>query len=593
MAKRKYQLPHYDRVHPMIRNALNIGVLKSEVEMAFVDREPESVRLFFNNGGCGECFGVGSDMAASIRVHWDSEYETHGDRIGRIYRQVWEDFMDLEMLNPGIALEQEATNFAYAEATAAHEYDRYGRQAFSIMPMMAEMFENTDLGDLTLDDLHMPFDCFYVSLEESKVTFLDGFYVHRRQDVGGDVLAFVGFGFQCDADHVNETWPDDYTPRTEKEAADRDGYFRYHFEIQLNRTSGSVHDKPWSRTHLWGGVPLEQVIDRIHDHPDLKHGLDTARGFAGLGMTDGNREVYKQAVDSGMWPLDKMSRYMVRMAMSLILYLNSDNRSVVVTSEREEAEGAGRDVKSLKGARRGRRRKKLREASERRKYMSTANVTRVGGKETAAITGRPGFSFDQPRHWRKGHFHHYWTGPKKIDGVEIPFDEWEDKRTSRRPWVFPILINPDAELELVTCRTVVHHEDEFKWMDDIISTQKTEGERKEVSQSKIERDPRNRRLCIEAHGEHCFICGKDGGWMDDDMRLNSKGLPSAWLHCHHIEPLGESAPRNTDPEKDMVPMCAECHTMMHLRSTALTLEEGMMFHRKRMEYEKRRKASSG
>ena len=225
MAKRKYQLPHYDRVHPMIRNALNIGVLKSEVEMAFVDREPESVRLFFNNGGCGECFGVGSDMAASIRVHWDSEYETHGDRIGRIYHQVWEDFMDLEMLNPGIALEQEATNFAYAEATAAHEYDRYGRQAFSIMPMMAEMFENTDLGDLTLDDLHMPFDCFYVSLEESKVTFLDGFYVHRRQDVGGDVLAFVGFGFQCDADHVNETWPDDYTPRTEKEAADRTGTF--------------------------------------------------------------------------------------------------------------------------------------------------------------------------------------------------------------------------------------------------------------------------------------------------------------------------------------------------------------------------------
>lgn len=534
-----------------------------------------------------------SGMGMEIHGYWNSQYESHGDRIGLIYLQAWGNFMDFNILNPAIALEREATNFVYSEATAAHEYDRYGRQAFSIMPMMAEMFENTDLGDLTLADLHMPFDCFYVSLEDSKVPFLDGFYVHRRRDVGGDVLAFVGFGFQCDADHINETWPDSYTPRSEQEGRDRDGYFRYHFEIQLNRTAGSVHDEKWSRTPLWGGVPLEQVIDRIHDHPDLTHGLDTVRGFAGLGMADGNREEYKTEIEHGEWPVDKMSRYMVRTAMSLLLYLNSDNRSVVVTSEREEIEKAEKEIAAgKKGRSWGRKGKKGRAATERRKHLSTARVTRVGGKETAAITGRPGFSFDQPRHWRRGHFHHYWTGPKKVSGVEIPFGEWKDKRTRRRPWVVPILINPDAELALVTTRTVIHHEDETKWMDDIIE-QKTEGDRKETVQTNIERDPRNRRLCIEAHGEHCWVCGKDGGWMDDDMRLNKSGLPSAWLHCHHIEPLGESAPRKTDPVKDMVPLCAECHTMMHLRKPALTLDEGMMFHGKRTDYENRRKAKQG
>ena len=522
------------------------------------------------------------------REKWDAYYEKHGWKVGMAYKDAYNDFLDMGMMDPRIESRGSYYDFAYAEAVAAHEYDRYGRQAFSIMPMMAEMFENTDLGDLTLEDLHMPFDCFYVALEEPATPLLDGFYVCKRSDVEGDVLSFVGFGFSCDSECVNETWLNDYIPKTEKENRTRDGYFRYFFEIELNKNTGSIHDTErimGVNCHpRWVGVPLDKVIERVHNHPDLKYGTSNVRGNAGLGASDlmeeGILPVYENLVgriadlsdfDEAVG-VENMSKYMVKTAMSLILYLNSDNRSVVEMSEKEEIEKAEKEVADgKKGRRWGRRGKKGREAAERRKHLSTAQVTRVGGKETAAITRRPGFSFDQPRHWRRGHFHRYWTGPKKIDGVEIPFEEWGEKRTIRRPWVMPTLINPEAELELVTTRTVVRHEDEFKWMDDIIATQKTEGDRKETVQTKIERDPRNRRLCIEVHGPHCFICGKDGGWMDDDMRLNSKGLPSAWLHCHHIEPLGESAPRKTDPEKDMVPMCAECHTMMHLRSTALTL----------------------
>ncbi len=610
--KRKYQLPHYDRIHPMTRNAMDIAMIAGEIKQLASKvgaEKPEDVILMLENGGYEVFFDPFVNLGPELQRHyggkydarqrWEEAYDYCGEHIGTMQEALYREFIDLGGVPPEIVKNPTTKAFAYAEAVAAHQYDRYGRQAFSIMPMMAEMFENTDLGDLTLADVHLPYDCFYVMLEESKIPLLDGFYVHHRKDVPGDVLAFVGFGFSCDPDHVNEVWPNSLLTKnmTEKEYRDRDGYFRYHFEIQLNRSKGT-RPKQWGTDHprptrpLWTGVPLTEVIDRIHEHPDLKFGLDTARGFAGLGLSDAASPTeYARSVNS-VHRVDELSRYMVKMAMSLLLYLNSDEKSTVVTTEREEVEQAEKEIAAgKKGRKWGRKGKKARAAKERRKFLSTARVSRVGEKETAAITSRPGFSFEQPRHWRKGHFHKYWTGPVKENGERIPYEDWEEKRTTRLPWVMPTLINKDAKLEVVTRRTVVHHEDEFAWMDELIE-KSMEGGSKEVSQSQIERDPRNRKICIEAHGAHCFLCGKDGGWMDDDMRLNSKGLPSAWLHCHHVEPLGEAGPRETDPVKDMVPMCAECHTMMHLRPTALTLEEGMEFLNRRLAYEKQRKASS-
>ena len=280
--------------------------------------------------------------------------------------------------------------------------------------------------------------------------------------------------------------------------------------------------------------------------------------------------------------------------MSLLLYLNSDERSEVSHSDRAEAEKADWEIARGNKARRGRKRKKGKEARERRKHLSTARVTRVGGKQTDALVSRPGFSMDQPRHWRRGHFHRYWTGPVKIDGSRIPYGDWEEKRELKRVWTLPTLINPEKEIENVTTRTVVSHEDD-SWVDEVVK--RAEGDRKEATESKIERDPKNRRKCIEAHGPHCYICGDDGSHLSDKDRVHekgySKGLPKRWLHCHHVKPLSESGPTVTDPEKDMVPLCAGCHSMIHLGNPAYTLEEGFAIFRKWEEKRAERRAQRG
>ena len=591
--KRKYQLPHYDRIHPMTRNAMCIGMMLADWTKATADQTSEfpdvSPGMAFlsqlEEGAYEMFFGEGSEKYDSWslysgaerfphpRSRWERAYDYCGEHIGYMQHQMYERFIALGGVPPAVLANPTTKAFAYAEATAAHQYDRYGRQAFSIMPMMAEMFENTDLGDLTLEDLQMPFDCFYVMLEESAHPLLDAFYVHRRKDIEGDVLAFVGFGFSCDADHVNEVWPNSLLTRdmTEKEYRDRDGYFRYHFEIQLNRTTGPLPTKwpdypdgkhlPRPTSPQWTGVSLDKVINTIHEHPDLKHGLDTARGFSGLGATDAaDHGQYIEAINFAH-RVDELSRYMVKMAMSLLLYLNSDQKSTVVTSEREavrEAEEVIADGK--KGRKWGRKGKKAKAAKERRKFLSTARVSRVGSKETAAITSRPGFSFEQPRHWRRGHFHRYWTGPVKLNGERIPYEDWSQKRTLKRIWTMPALINPDGEIQEITTRTVVRKAQEA------LASVLSEGNLIPIpEQTKRERNPKARKLCLEYHGRVCYLCEDDGA------RFGGAG---GWLHVHHLDMLGDAvAERKVDPAKDLIPLCATCHGFIHSQKPMLSIEQ--------------------
>ena len=82
--------------------------------------------------------------------------------------------------------------------------------------------------------------------------------------------------------------------------------------------------------------------------------------------------------------------------------------------------------------------------------------------------------------------------------------------------------------------------------------------------NRYERDPQKRAQCLEHYGYDCQICGfsfiKTYGEIGKDF-----------CHVHHIEPLGEQGgeSRNLDPIKDLIPVCANCHEMLHRRKIAL------------------------
>lgn len=86
---------------------------------------------------------------------------------------------------------------------------------------------------------------------------------------------------------------------------------------------------------------------------------------------------------------------------------------------------------------------------------------------------------------------------------------------------------------------------------------KTEGKRLYYYTTKYERSAANRKAAIEKHGTICFGCGFDFG-----KRYGERGI--GFIEIHHVKPLYEmDGESNIDPETDLIPVCSNCHRMIH------------------------------
>ena len=84
-----------------------------------------------------------------------------------------------------------------------------------------------------------------------------------------------------------------------------------------------------------------------------------------------------------------------------------------------------------------------------------------------------------------------------------------------------------------------------------------EGAKVTVTVNKYERNPIARKNCIEIHGCYCHICG-----------INFKDIYGEigkdFIHVHHIVPLNEiNEEYIVNPETDLIPVCPNCHAMLH------------------------------
>lgn len=94
-----------------------------------------------------------------------------------------------------------------------------------------------------------------------------------------------------------------------------------------------------------------------------------------------------------------------------------------------------------------------------------------------------------------------------------------------------------------------------------------EGSLRTISVNAFERDPRARRACLDHHGYSCAICG-----FNFERRYGELGR--GFIHVHHLRPLSEVGERyEVDPIKDLIPLCPNCHAMVHQRIPALSLKE--------------------
>ena len=72
-----------------------------------------------------------------------------------------------------------------------------------------------------------------------------------------------------------------------------------------------------------------------------------------------------------------------------------------------------------------------------------------------------------------------------------------------------------------------------------------------------ERNPKYRKQAIAIHGNSCSACGFN-------FKKFYGEYAEGYIHIHHITPVSEfEAPKTIDPETDLIPLCANCHSIIH------------------------------
>lgn len=102
--------------------------------------------------------------------------------------------------------------------------------------------------------------------------------------------------------------------------------------------------------------------------------------------------------------------------------------------------------------------------------------------------------------------------------------------------------------------------------DTVVAELLHEGAKKLVTINAYERNAAARFACIQHHGCQCAVC-------DFDFAATYGALGEGFIHVHHIVPLAEvQADYVVDPIKDLIPVCPNCHAMIHRQREALTVE---------------------
>jgi len=95
----------------------------------------------------------------------------------------------------------------------------------------------------------------------------------------------------------------------------------------------------------------------------------------------------------------------------------------------------------------------------------------------------------------------------------------------------------------------------------------TEGCSKRVEVNVYKRSLEARQKCIELKGCSCSIC-------DFNFEKIYGSIGQGFIHIHHINQLSEQKDERTvNPETDLVPVCPNCHSMLHKRQPAFSIEE--------------------
>jgi hypothetical protein len=168
-------------------------------------------------------------------------------------------------------------------------------------------------------------------------------------------------------------------------------------------------------------------------------------------------------------------------------------------------------------------------------------IKAIGGDETPLISSTPYF--------------------ENIINVRFRLDdvlELSHKQPILRADYYALYEIPDSnEIEIEGA-----HPDEIKFGNRV-----WDGALKRVTVNVYERNPRARKVCLKHWGHKCRVCQ-----MSFLMRYGPLGMD--FIHVHHLVPLASIGKSYVvDGKKDLIPVCPNCHAMLHHGKIPPSIEE--------------------
>lgn len=133
------------------------------------------------------------------------------------------------------------------------------------------------------------------------------------------------------------------------------------------------------------------------------------------------------------------------------------------------------------------------------------------------------------------------------------------------------------ELAVARARLAQYGSNEVELQDHIVerltseeldtSEEFTEGPRKTITINAYERNRTARLRCIEHFGTRCQVCDFSFGSVYGPRFQN-------FIHVHHLRPLSTiTETYQLDPVRDLVPVCPNCHAIIHQKEPPYTIYE--------------------
>lgn len=102
---------------------------------------------------------------------------------------------------------------------------------------------------------------------------------------------------------------------------------------------------------------------------------------------------------------------------------------------------------------------------------------------------------------------------------------------------------------------------------DLPNSNFVEGNEVRYELTKYERNPQARLACINYHGCSCKACGINFGNVYGE-------IGEGFIHVHHLTPISQQVGEyQIDPINDLVPLCPNCHSMVHRSTPPLTIDQ--------------------